>query len=144
MSKTKVIQIDSEALRRELTRKGYKLSEASRAIGKSDCYITNRLACGTLPQTVAMLLEHALGIPVARYVVTEEEEEKPEEKVDIVGAVKEALKEVEVRQTCEVEIKRDQLIDALVEALLDPDVLDALEKEFYRALRGMGVREVVL
>lgn len=141
MSKTKMVEINGDALRRELARKGYKLSEASRAIGMSDAYMNNRIACGTMTQSGAMLIEHELGIPVSRYAV--EDGKEPEARNDITEAVKEALKEVEVRQTYEIEIKRDKLIDALVEALLDPDVLEALEKEFFRALRGMGVREVV-
>lgn len=94
------VQIDGQALKRELDRKGYSYTEACHMIGRTSTFLTNIISRNVTSESSIKLIEAFLGIPKERYVVDGEpvqEEPVPQLSEEtlykvIYAAVYEAMK----------------------------------------------------
>ena len=84
MSKTTNIEINGDALKAELFRRGYTLVQASNELGQSDSYISNIAARGEMPQKKCQAFERVFGIRPEKYVVQEKQLEIEAPKTETV------------------------------------------------------------
>lgn len=94
------VQIDGQALKREIERKGYSYTDACNLIGRTPTFFTNIIQRGVTSESSIKLIEAFLGIPKERYVVDGEPvQEEPAPQLNeetlykvIYAAVYEAMK----------------------------------------------------
>lgn len=70
---TNMTKIDGEALKRELLRRGVKVTEASKALGYCSTYISKAATTGQIRPVAIQGLEHLYNIKPETYVVKEKE-----------------------------------------------------------------------
>ena len=79
--KTETFPIDEEKLRKEITRRGMTLAEASKAIGRGCSYLNHHLSNGHTNMPTIMILEKIFNLPYDAYKldIPEPEPVQPEE-----------------------------------------------------------------
>lgn len=85
MAITEKIKINGDALRAEIFRKGFTLTDASHKLGFNGSYISGILAAGEIAMNRPALVESILGIKPEKYVISEEAPAQ-EEQLKIVAA----------------------------------------------------------
>ena len=82
--KTETFPIDGEKLRKEITRRGMTLSEASKLIGRGCSFLNHHLSAGYTNMPTILILEKAFNLPYDAYKpdIPEPEPEPPKEHED--------------------------------------------------------------
>ena len=79
-----MIEIDGNALRYELDKKGIRMKDLSAELGMSDGYIKNSVASNRIRLFVLKYLEETYGINPEKYLLREEKKEEKESESENV------------------------------------------------------------
>lgn len=108
--KSNAVQIDGERLKAELNSRGLTLTDAARAVGKSDGYLAKAGRYGSIQASVMMLLEKIYGIT-------------PESIAPVYPAPDEPEQNPEPMRSALTEADWDRLSRLIVDAILAADTL---------------------
>ena len=81
MKASTTVKVNGEAIRRALLKRGVKITEASKAIGMSACYLSRALSGDEMRESNFKLLCYTYNLDPREYLVKPEAEEIPVDDV---------------------------------------------------------------